>query len=92
MGNHFHLLVKMIPEGRFTDEEIQKRFEAHYGQSRKFTEGQLPHLRNKLLSLSEFVREIKFIMYCLPGFITNFVLPVKVTFVCIGFIRRRQKS
>jgi len=27
MGNHFHLLVKMIPEDRFSDEEIQKRFE-----------------------------------------------------------------
>jgi REP element-mobilizing transposase RayT len=34
MGNHFHLLVKMIPENRFTDEEIQKRFDAFYGDSR----------------------------------------------------------
>ena len=30
MGNHFHLLVKMIPGDRFADEEIQKRFENHY--------------------------------------------------------------
>ncbi len=59
MGNHFHLLVKMIPEDRFTDQEIKKRFEAHYGQSRQFTEGQIPYLRDKLSSLSEFVREIK---------------------------------
>ena len=30
MGNHFHLLVKMIPEHRFTNEEIRGRFEAFY--------------------------------------------------------------
>ena len=59
MGNHFHLLAKMIPEDRFTDEEIKKRFETYYGDSREFTEGQLPYLRDKLSSLSEFVREIK---------------------------------
>jgi REP element-mobilizing transposase RayT len=59
MGNHFHLLVKMIPEHRFTDEEIQKRFEMFYGGSRELTEGQIPYLREKLSSLSEFVREIK---------------------------------
>ena len=59
MGNHFHLLVKMIPGDRFTNEEIKKRFEAHYGASREFTEGQIPYLRDKLSSLSEFVREIK---------------------------------
>jgi len=59
MGNHFHLLVKMIPENRFTDEEIQKRFETHYGNSRGFAEGQISYLREKLSSLSEFMREIK---------------------------------
>jgi REP element-mobilizing transposase RayT len=59
MGNHFHLLVKMIPDHRFTDDEIQKRFEAFYGDGREFAEGQLPYWREKLSSLSEFVREIK---------------------------------
>ena len=59
MGNHFHLLVKIIPENRFTDEQIQKRFEAYYGESRDFIEGQIPYLREKLSSLSEFMREIK---------------------------------
>ena len=59
MGNHFHLLVKMIPEDRFTDEDIQKRFERYYGDSRAFAKGQIPYLRAKLSSLSEFVREIK---------------------------------
>ncbi|MEX1347782.1 MAG: transposase [Desulfobacterales bacterium] len=59
MGNHFHLLAKMIPEDWFTDEEIQKRFESFYGDSRVFSKGQIPHFREKLSSLSEFMREIK---------------------------------
>src|SRR5210317_1143621 len=59
MGNHFHLLVKMIPEHRFTDEEIQQRFEAFFGKSRAFSKGQIPYFRQKLSSLSEFMREIK---------------------------------
>lgn len=59
MGNHFHLLVKMIPENRFTDEDIQKRVEAYYCDSRAFSIGQIPYWREKLSSLSEFVRDIK---------------------------------
>jgi REP element-mobilizing transposase RayT len=59
MGNHFHLLVKMFPENRVTDEDIQKRFEMFYGDSRAFAKGQIPYLRAKLSSLSEFMREIK---------------------------------
>jgi REP element-mobilizing transposase RayT len=59
MGNHFHLLVKMIPESRFSDEEIQKRFETSYSDSRDFADSQIPILREKLSSLSEFIREIK---------------------------------
>jgi REP element-mobilizing transposase RayT len=59
MGNHFHLLVKMFPENRFTDEYIQKRFEMFYGDSRAFVKGHIPYLRAKLSSLSEFMREIK---------------------------------
>jgi REP element-mobilizing transposase RayT len=59
MGNHFHLLVKMIPENEFSDDDIQKRFEAFYGDRREFAEGQIPYWREKLSSLSEFMREIK---------------------------------
>lgn len=59
MGNHFHILVKMIPESDFTDDEIQKRFVAFYGDNREFAEGQIPYWRAKLSSLSEFMREIK---------------------------------
>ena len=59
MGNHFHLLVKMIPEDRFANEEIQKRYEAFYGASRDFAKSQIPYLREKLSNLSEFMRDIK---------------------------------
>ena len=44
MGNHFHLLVKMFPEYKFTDEDVKKRYESFYGDDRAFAYGQVPHL------------------------------------------------
>jgi hypothetical protein len=44
----------MIPEDRFTDEEIQQRFEAFYRESQAFSKGQIPYFRQKLSNLSEF--------------------------------------
>ena len=57
MGNH--LMVKVIPEYKFTDEDIKTRYVSFYGDERVFTDGQITSLRAKLSSLSEFVREIK---------------------------------
>ena len=59
MGNHFHLLVKMFPEYKFSDEDIKKRYVGFYGDDRAFAYGQVPTMREKLSNLSEFVREIK---------------------------------
>lgn len=59
MGNHFHLLVKTLPETEFSDEKIKQRFTAYYGKDRDFYEGQIPFLRQKWSSISEFVKEIK---------------------------------
>ena len=59
MGNHFHILVKMVPECKFTDEDIKKRHAAFYGDKRLLADGQIPVLREKLSCLSEFMREIK---------------------------------
>ena len=59
MGNHFHILVKTLPEYKFSDQDIKKRYVAFYGDDRVFTDGLIPSLRAKLSSLSEFVREIK---------------------------------
>jgi putative transposase len=60
MGNHFHLLVRMRPETDFSDSELKRRLAAFYETEPIFYEdGQLPYLREKLSSLSEYVREIK---------------------------------
>ena len=59
MGNHFHILVKMFPEHKFTDKDIKKRYESFYGDEHAFADGWVPSLRAKLSNLSEFVREIK---------------------------------
>ena len=34
MGNHFHLLARMLPEADFTDKKIKKRYETCYGKDR----------------------------------------------------------
>ena len=49
----------MFPEHKFTDEDIQKRYENFYGDERVFAAGWIPSLREKWSSLSEFIREIK---------------------------------
>jgi putative transposase len=59
MGNHFHILVTVIPEHKFSDEEILKRYVDFYGHERIYVDGLIPSLRLKLSSLSEFMREIK---------------------------------
>jgi REP element-mobilizing transposase RayT len=59
MGNHFHILVRVFPEDKFTDEDILKRYVDFYGDERIFADGLVPSLRLKLSSLSEFMREIK---------------------------------
>jgi REP element-mobilizing transposase RayT len=59
MGNHFHILVRVFPEDKFTDEDIFKRYVNFYGDERIFADDLIPSLRQKLSSLSEFMREIK---------------------------------
>jgi hypothetical protein len=59
MGNHFHLLLRVIPEYKFTDDEILKRYVDFYGDERIFADALVPSLRLKLSNLSEFMREIK---------------------------------
>jgi len=59
MGNHFHLLVRMWPGEHYSDAELKKRLNDFYGEARELTDGQLPLWRQKLESLSEYVREIK---------------------------------
>jgi len=59
MGNHFHLLVKMLPESDFSDDDVKRRCQVYYGDEYIFPEGHLPQFRVKLANLSEFVRDVK---------------------------------
>jgi len=59
MGNHFHLLVKLIPEQEYSDDELKERYARYYGNGREPIDGQLPQLRQKWGSLSEYMKEIK---------------------------------
>jgi len=59
MGNHFYLLVKMLPETGFSDKDVKKRFELYYGKERRIGEGQIPFFRARWSNLSEFVKEVK---------------------------------
>jgi putative transposase len=59
MGNHFHILVRMIPDTHFTNEDIQARYTRFYGNDDQFSAAHLPHYRNKWSNLSEFLKEIK---------------------------------
>ena len=49
----------MLPETDFSDEEIKKRYGAHYGEDKILSDGQIPFWRLKLSNLSEFMREVK---------------------------------
>jgi putative transposase len=59
MGDHFHLLVRMLPDSDFSDDEIKNRHTKFYGDDRQFAEEKIPVFRIKWASLSELVREIK---------------------------------
>ena len=60
MGNHFHLLVRMLPETGFTDEDMRQRFGNYAGNSDMIpTDEDISRLRVKWASVSEFSREIK---------------------------------
>lgn len=59
MDNHFHLLVKMLPETDFTDKQVRKKFELYYGKDRILEDGQIGYYRDRWSSLSGFIKEIK---------------------------------
>ncbi len=59
MGNHFHLLVRMVPDHYFTDDDIKKRYVRFFGNDDLFSKELIPNYRKKWSSLSEFVKDIK---------------------------------
>lgn len=60
MGNHFHLLVKMQNAEDYNDVEIRERVKLYYqDKNKEIMDGQIPFYREKLSSLSEYVKDIK---------------------------------
>ncbi len=59
MSNHFHLLLRMLPEKSISDEDVKKHYERLYGKDKIFLDGQIPFLKHKWTSLSEFGKELK---------------------------------
>lgn len=59
LGDHFHLLVKMLPDTDYSDQEIKHRFHGYFGEKRILTDDRVPFFRRKYSNLSKFVRDIK---------------------------------
>jgi putative transposase len=59
MGNHFHLLIRMYPDSLFDDKAILDRLNAFYKSNKNIVSEELLKYRNKLSSLSNFVKDIK---------------------------------
>lgn len=60
LGNHFHLLVRMLPETDYTDADIVQRYMVYYDTDEKaFPVKRMAYFREKWSNLSEFIREIK---------------------------------
>ena len=59
MGNHFHLLVRVFSDDKFSDSEIKKRYLAFFGEGQDFKAMHIDGYRKKWSSLSEFIKEIK---------------------------------
>ncbi len=59
MGNHIHLVLRMIPDSYFSNNEIRKRFRTYYGKDRDVSRQKIKELREKWSSLSEFMKEVK---------------------------------
>ena len=59
MGNHFHMVLRVFPDEKFSDTEIIKRIRQHYGKEFDISPEQVPYYRGKLSSLAHFMKEIK---------------------------------
>jgi len=62
MGNHFHLLCRMLSPEDFSDEEVIRRVKRYYGKKQKIENlppEKILYWRNRLSDLSRYVQEIK---------------------------------
>ena len=59
MGNHFHIVVRMLPQDRITVDDLIQRLQGHYGKDVDVPEGRTPYYKEKFSSLANFMKEIK---------------------------------
>ncbi|VFQ44034.1 transposase [Desulfoluna butyratoxydans] len=59
MGNHFHLLVEILPGSMVSDDEVRRRYRLLYGDDVEFPEGSLNEYRERFSNLSAYVKDIK---------------------------------
>jgi len=62
MGNHFHLLCRMLSSEDFSDEEVLRRVKRYYGDGPEIESlppEKILYWRNRLSDLSRYVQEIK---------------------------------
>ena len=59
MGNHFHLVTRVYPESKLSDEELRRRYRAYYGEDQMISGNWLDWYRERLTSLGAFIKDIK---------------------------------
>jgi REP element-mobilizing transposase RayT len=59
MDNHFHLVVRVYPESELSDEELRRRYKAYYGEDQEIGGERMKRYRERLASLSAFIKDIK---------------------------------
>ena len=62
MGNHFHLLCRMLPHENFSDDEVLSRVKRYYGEEHEIKDlspEKILYWRKRLEDLSRYVQEIK---------------------------------
>ena len=59
MSNHFHLLIKMEPEYKFSDKDIEERVRKNIKLKDDNAIIDVKYYRNRLENLSEFMRQLK---------------------------------
>ncbi|MEN8154460.1 MAG: transposase [Acidobacteriota bacterium] len=59
MSNHFHLLIRMEPSEKYSDEEVIERLKKFYRKENKLWKYQLNDYRRRFENISEFTKMIK---------------------------------
>ncbi len=59
MSSHFHILARMHPDRKYSEEEIMKRYELFYGKDDVISKDRMALFRERWSRLSEFVKDIK---------------------------------